>query len=346
MKRVMKLFIILLIAIGIGFLVHKDPGYILIHYATWQIETSLWFVVIVVFLTYFLVHFLLRLHHHTSSFPGRFIQWKRSNAELQSKTLLHAGILALLQGNWKLAENAFNQITKRKAYSALMPLLGCAFAAHLQHDASARNSYLQEAVLRNPNDQMAIELCQARLQLQNGEWRPALLILKKWQAIKKDSLSLLLLLFDAYDQADDWQAIVELIPVLKKQKLLTITMINKYVNALMHLDKMAEAQKIIETTLPKQWDDNLINTYGLLTGNDTAKKINFAESLLKNQPNNAQLYLCLGRLTSQEKLLGKSKHYLEQGIQIHASSELYRELAKVYEALGNQQAALECYKRS
>lgn len=60
MKKLFLLFIVLLMAIGLGFLIHKDPGYAMVSYNHWVIATSIWVAGGCVLLAFIIFYFLMR----------------------------------------------------------------------------------------------------------------------------------------------------------------------------------------------------------------------------------------------------------------------------------------------
>ena len=60
MKKLFLLFVVLLIAIGLGFLIHQDPGYAMVSYEHWVVATSIWVAVATVLIAFFVFYYFLR----------------------------------------------------------------------------------------------------------------------------------------------------------------------------------------------------------------------------------------------------------------------------------------------
>jgi HemY protein len=349
MKKVITAFIVFLIAISIAYLIHEDSGYILIRYGHWEIETSVWLALAIILALYFLVHFLLRLHHHTTTLPDKFSKWQRDKTENQTKRLTIDGLLALAASEWKRAENLFHQAAK-KYHNSPLALMGCGLAAHFQNHMNIRDGYFKKALLEYPDAERPITILLARLQLQNHEWNSGLATIKN--ALETShSPALFSLAGQAALASKDWPLLQQLLPLLKKQKVLSANeiknieteIVKQHVAALKMEGRDDEAAEIIEATLKQYWSADLIVLYSLLQ-NASAKKLAFAESLLKKHKDSPELYLCLGRLALREKFLGKAKHYFETGMQIGTPEMFYRDMALVYEALGEKETALKFYR--
>lgn len=123
-------------------------------------------------------------------------------------------------------------------------------------------------------------------------------------------------------------------------------LINVYTHSLVKYDEADKATPLIESVLKKQWNAALVTTYGLIHGEKESKQLVIAEGWLKKYPEEPELFLCLGRLSLKEKFLGKARDYLQSSIKLAPSAVAYRELGRVYEAQGQNDAALDCYRKA
>ncbi len=105
-----------------------------------------------------------------------------------------------------------------------------------------------------------------------------------------------------------------------------------------------EVEDLINRTLKKSWDSELVKIYGLLITDDSKKQLSHAEKWLKQYPNQAVLLLTLGRLCLRCQLWGKARSYLEDSLKLEAMSETYVEYGKLFEQLGDMSAAIQNYR--
>jgi tetratricopeptide (TPR) repeat protein len=80
-------------------------------------------------------------------------------------------------------------------------------------------------------------------------------------------------------------------------------------------------------------------------GRDPAAQLAWAERFLGSHPDDPPLLLTLGRLCVSNRLWGKARTYLEASLQVEPLPEVFEELGGLLEQLGEQKAALECYRR-
>ena len=90
----------------------------------------------------------------------------------------------------------------------------------------------------------------------------------------------------------------------------------------------------------------MVITYGLIHTEKESKQLAIAEGWFKKYPKEPELFLCLGRFSLKEKFLGKARDYLQSSIELAPSAAAHRELGRVYEARGQNDAALDCYQKA
>jgi HemY protein len=135
---------------------------------------------------------------------------------------------------------------------------------------------------------------------------------------------------DALQQA--WQAM----PAHLKQNA---SALDKYVALLVKGGHHATAEKVIPRALKQTWDSKLVREYGYVLGQDSAKQLAQAENWLPAHTEDAQLLLCLGRLSAREKLWGKARDYFESCYRLERSAEICAELGRLLVALGEPKVA-------
>lgn len=375
-------FILVLIAVGLGFLIQKDPGYILISYNQWVIETSLWVAIATVLISFIILYFFLRLIKNTSLLGERWHQWRLTRRQHKMYKKTHQALCELVEGYWQKAEKHLLKAAELNN-EKLIQYLAAALSANKQGAYERRDLHLQAALNAAPDSELAVILTQAQLQSDAKQWEQALATLNRLQEIAPKHPYRLKLLYSVYLNLHEWRKLCDLLPGLSKQAILPVDelhdrtiqiychliqetenteqldifwnhlsrawrqnllLIKCYVEKLHHFNQDAAAIHAIESTLKKQWHPALVRLYSSL--NDGSKQLITAEKWLKQHPQDPELLFCLGKLSLRERFLAKARDYLQQSMEIRPNPEGYFILGQVFEALGDQQSALNYYHKS
>ena len=121
-------------------------------------------------------------------------------------------------------------------------------------------------------------------------------------------------------------------------------MLRGYVGMLIAADAHASAEKVILRALKQQWDSALVRQYGYVQSDNVPRQLARAESWLTEHPEDAQLLLCLGRLSARDKLWGKARDYFESSYRVERSAETCAELGRLLIALGEPKVAAAYYR--
>lgn len=141
------------------------------------------------------------------------------------------------------------------------------------------------------------------------------------------------------------QGLIECWDHLPRHVRTHVEIIEIYAQLLLIQDAEAEVEPLLRNQIKRQWDARLVKLYGLTLGNDIGKQISTAESWLKNHQEDPALLLALARLCIANKLWGKARNYLDASLSLEANPDAYAELGRLLGFLGEQQKAMECYKK-
>ena len=117
-----------------------------------------------------------------------------------------------------------------------------------------------------------------------------------------------------------------------------------YLKLLVENKATLEADKLIRQHLSRQASERYLLLYGKLQAEDASKQLAFVEKLAPQYDHSFAWYLTAGRLCLRQQLWGKAKSYLEQCREIKESQEVLGLLGLAYEAMGETQAAYDCFK--
>ncbi len=225
MKNIIYFLGSLCIAIIAAFLLknwltdYNDPGYVLIGFGHWSLETSFVVFAVAQVITFFILYiffrllgFLLRLPAQLKS-KGKNIKFNRSQEALIS------GLVDSAEGNWEQAE----KILIKHASNSGAPLLHYLTAARAAQSRGAiekRDEYLRIASEKSGEADLSVGLTQAELHLSSNQFDLALETLTKLQSIDSGHASVLKLLHSTYQKIGDWEGLRKLIPSLHQNKIL------------------------------------------------------------------------------------------------------------------------------
>lgn len=209
----------LLLGVGLVALIENHPGYVLIAYGHYTVETSFWVgIVLLVLLTlvlYASVALLRKLLGGQKSFAG----WLGQRKVQRASRLTHRGLINFIEGNW---EPARRQLLRGADHSEV-PLLNYLIAARAsfqlgEHDRM--REYLGAAEQSDSEAGIAVELTQAELKLRGKQYEQAVATLERARRNAGKHPHVLKLLSTAYLGLEDWEALLKLLPELRKHHVL------------------------------------------------------------------------------------------------------------------------------
>lgn len=268
MKTLIISLIILALGIWLGILVHHDSGYVLVSYQHWSLETSLWVAIAALFIALLAIYLLLRLISWLLSLSTRFQRWSGKHKQQKSQQQTQSGLCLLAEGNWKKSEETLTKAAKNQPIP-LINYLACARAAQEQQDFPKRDEYLKLAFETSKDEEVAIALTQAQLQMSAKQWEQALATLRHLQSLKPNHSYVLKCLQAVYVKLEDWQSLQQLLPQLKKFRVLTPQKYNKLekATALARLNQFNTSEQTSDqlTGLWKSINKNLHDDFDLLS---------------------------------------------------------------------------------
>ena len=104
MKWIVKVLLVVLVAVMLSLLAIEDTGYVLISRSPWVIELSLTFFVLLIAVSFILLHMALRFISNSWGIGGRVREWRLKRRHAQARKSLNQGLLELAQRNWKKSE--------------------------------------------------------------------------------------------------------------------------------------------------------------------------------------------------------------------------------------------------
>ncbi len=219
MKRILGIALILLVGVAVALGLRYDRGYVLIGYGHWTVEMTLAVFGLLFMAAFALLYFLLRLWHGVRVSPRLMAKHRERSREKKAERALEQGLVAEVEGDFRRAERALASRAEDSATPVVF-YLAAAWAAQEQGALDRRDDYLRRALARVPKAAVAIALVQARLQMAAGQGEAALATLRHLRDKAPKNTQVLRLLAELLQQLEDWEALVRLLPELRRRKVL------------------------------------------------------------------------------------------------------------------------------
>lgn len=364
-----RLFIFALFSLLVGAvfyaLLGNEPGYLLLSWRTWVIETSLLMGVLLL-LALFIV--LLTLHQVVLLFRPL---WRGTSPARQQQAADRAtlgGLRKLAHGNEAVAYKELIDGAKH-ATSPLLNYLGALLAAGQLGNEVGVSFTLRKAENLAGDQQLPVGLIKAALLIRAGSLTSARTLLLQLYQHHGAKPVLLIMLRDVLLRLEDWDKLAELLPALSASPVqdeidinalrLQIVIgrlrvfdtsrgivenleairdslppeqrrhervMNVYIRQLLALGEHERAQTAIIHCLRNQWSDALLRLSAYIEAPDPAPLRALLEKLLQSFPGNALLLLSLARVCIRQQALEKAKRHLEAAVVLSSDAALAAEI--------------------
>ena len=385
MRWLFWLLLILALAVGVALLASTNQGYVLIVRPPYRLELSLNLLLVLIVIVFAGLHLSLRFIHYTKRLPASVRAYKEEQRLKRGFAALRESLHAMAEGHYAAAQRAATRAFDLGEDPVITCLIA-ARASHKLKQKSRRDYYLAEAEQRAPDQQVARMLMQAELLLDDGHYNESLDVLQRLRKIEPRHPAALRLELKLHTRLNNWEQTISLLEDLKNDEVIDDTqakevrfiahrhLLQRYAVDLPGLTdywrKMAEddrldprlaylaaqcfiglgahmqALEIIEQSLGRQWDSDLVELLGNCNSTHPQKLLQQAEQWLMEHQADAKLLLALGNLCSRMQLWGKAESYLEASISVKSSNRAHLALARVLESRGDKDRALYHYRQS
>ncbi len=219
-----RAFIYSLVALGLGawlyIMLGDDPGYVLISFGTWSVESTL--VALVLFLLVLLVFVFGLYKLATLLNPFGLLKgdswFGASRRRKAAAAASEEGLRLLLLGHWQdayklLVENA------GRVDNPVFNYLAASLAAWQRKDDVSWNYCLEQATRKARSSSPGIKSLKALLEFRSGKIEQSLAILIALDREAPGSPYVLNLIMNCYLTLQDWDKLGALMPVLEKHKV-------------------------------------------------------------------------------------------------------------------------------
>lgn len=221
-----KLFVLCLVAllmgVGIVALIEIDPGYVLLSYSNYTIETSLWVGLLCLAIFTAAIYLMIRVWRKFWGGKDSLTGWLGARKARQGARLTNKGLISFIEGNWGKARRQLLRGAQGNE-APLVNYLVAARASYQLNEPEQMREYLGSAENSETDAGIAVELTQAELKIGGGQYEQALATLVRARRNAGKHPYVLDLLRKVYEGLNDWKGLAELLPELKKYKVLEET---------------------------------------------------------------------------------------------------------------------------
>jgi len=359
-----------------------DPGYVLLGYGKYSIETSL----LVLLVVFGLLYLGLRLLASLWQVPAKVQRWESQRQNRRLQHLFNGAVIDFTEGRIERAERRLARVLKSRQ-APLQAYLSAARAAGQSGAEERRDAYLELARQRLPDAEITIALTQAEILLSVSQLEQAQTVLTRLRNSAPRNSQVLRLLMQLYVQQQDWQQLRELLPELRhsqvlndqqwqqlavevyRDQVLSLSsdsglkalkegwkqlpppvqqdegLLAIYIEQLVRLGEHEQAEQLLGTHIGKGWNQRLVYLYGELQSADASAQQTLAEHWLEQHRQDPVLLLSLAKISLRNQLWGKARSYLEASVDLQPGAEAYRLLGTLLEQLGEPDKAAECYRK-
>ncbi len=214
-----RLFVIVLLALTVATVVYlvsaQGSGYLLIAVGEYTVEMPFVVAVILNLFAFVTLYFSIAVLRMLLSTRSGVLGWAQNRRRRRGLNRTTHGLIAFVEGRWDFARKSLS----KSAGNSSTPLVNYLFAARASAamgDEKAVTSFLKQAELSTEGADVAIGLTQAELQINNGQYEQALATLLRAKKKVHHHPVVLGLLATVYQQLNDWDSLMKLLPALRK----------------------------------------------------------------------------------------------------------------------------------
>lgn len=383
-----RVYLTLLVAFALGVLAMilfaHDTGYVLLHYDSFIVETSIPGLLLAVGLLATAVVLALRLLGITARLPQTIRQTLQRRRADHARRSFELGLLRLFEGGWNYAEI---DLVRRVAdhHAPHLNYLAAAVAAQKAGAPERRDEYLRLAAQGGEHVQIAAQLTRAELLLAGGDHAGARAAAQKLRQQRPLNGEAAAILAESLAALGEWDTLCTLLtatenlgapPPARRATLsvqarrgliaaavaearldrlkaaweaagpvkANVELRGDYIRGLARLNADAEAAAQISAVLAREWDAGLALLYADLHACDAITQLASIEQWLTFHGEKPELLLIAGIACGHAHLWGKAQSYLDAAARVAPSPRVFLELARLAEQTHKPEEAARHYR--
>jgi HemY protein len=222
MKTWIWALVLFVAAVALALVLREHSGNVLIIAQPWRIELSLTLAVLIILVSFVLLHILLRLIAWFGGSPDRLRSWRSRRAQKRDQDLLESGWISVLEGRYPQAEKSLGKLLAqtRSHQRKVLAGLASARALHDMGDFTRRDQSLtlaQEAAGTDARLKEAASTVAAEMYLDQNRPQDALVLLQPIQDANSRYFHATRLLLRAHRQLRNYDRVYDLARLLLRR---------------------------------------------------------------------------------------------------------------------------------
>jgi HemY protein len=373
MKRTMTvLLVIVALAVWLGTLAARDPGYVLVSYDGATVQSGLWVMLALVTAAIFATYYTIRLFAAGFSMTGKVQRWSQTRKKNRSTNQTGRGLIYLQEGNYARAEKFLVSGAQHHDVSAVN-YIAAARTAEARGDAEKRESYLRLALEADPQANLAIGVTAAEMALERGEYQQAIELVNELPQNQRS----LKIKRKALFGLNEWESLQSLIPALKKvgdadvdllerdvmiqvlrlhhktsiEKLKLYkkasALIRSDLSVVLELVKWTQDESELEPLLRQyinaSWQSQVVEKYADMGPATAQRRLKAANKWLKLHDGDGALYYCIGKLSESLGKQDEAQIAYQKGVEL-GNRQATKSLANLLAFKGDFEKSNEYYR--
>ncbi|HLT25958.1 MAG TPA: heme biosynthesis HemY N-terminal domain-containing protein [Zeimonas sp.] len=372
MRRIVWALLVVSAAVGLAMLMRFNHGNVAILWPPYRIDVSANLAVLIVLLAFVALHWLLVALSGAWRLPTRVREYRERRRRETALASLRDGLFALFEGRFGRAERLARNALVDPSLAGVASLVA-ARAAHRMREVERRDRWLDSA-RDEPGAWHAQLVTSAELALDDERPQDALAAIDTLRAGGSRHLHAMRLSLRAYEQSEDWPALLQTLRELEKRdalppaairglkirayraifgaphadaalvqrlyaslapdELAVDEIVEAAARAFVRVGRPEAAARAIERALEARFADGLVSLYAELDGVPARERLGVAERWRTRYGDDAVLLATLGRLCAAEELWGKAEEFLLLAEHAAPGAQAHLRLARLYEAMG------------
>lgn len=382
MRWLVWILLIVSAAVGLALLMRFNHGNVAILWPPYRIDFSVNLAVLVIVVSFLLLHLLLLGLAKALALPARVRGYRQRRQHEGARSALRDGVLALFEGRFGRAER-LAQAAREDDLLAGPAALVAARAAHRMREFDRRDRWLDLAEV-DPGSAHAGLMTAAELALEEQDAPRAIAAIERLHGKGLRHIHSLRVALRAFELSEDWSRVLQVLRQLEKRDALPEAAVRGLrvracralfarhagdaaaVRELWSSLRAAEralpetveaaasayassgdqesARRLVEAAMAVEYAPMLLPLYAGLDRIPARERIQQAEAWRLAHGDDADLDLALGRMCMAESLWGKAEEYLDRSLLARDSVAARVALAELCEALDRTAVAAAHYR--